>query len=200
MVVLGLALCASAAAAPRPGKVVRVEHEHALLGSPRLCEITPETNQALCYGEKPIRGDKIAVVGETGVLGKLRIDEVDAIGLCGVGRWTVKVQVESGVAALGTVRVAYVIGLPDDASGARLVYVDRIPGDRPVGRDTVTAIDMNRDRRADFAFVSYMCDERGRPTQGTQSLSAASTECQELWRRTGRGFELLRSDRIPQCM
>ena len=86
------------------------------------------------------------------------------------------------------------LDLPLDLRLSKLVNVDKSPGGRPWGTDTIYAIDRNGDGNVDFEFVQYQCDD-----SGNQSINATGT-CFEVWAMMpGRGLEKIRSERQKHC-
>src|SRR6476659_5034678 len=104
LVVGSLAIAMVASAAPRQGKVVRVERAAGRpQGTPRLCTVTPGDSSAYCFGKRPEIGDVLPVVDMHHVVATLRISAVESSGLCGKNDgpfWSVKTTFDHGDQAL----------------------------------------------------------------------------------------------------
>jgi len=198
--VVGVALCATLEAAPRPGKVVRVErHAKRLFGTPRYCAFSVGDLQAYCYGKKPEICEHITVVDAHHVVGVVRVDNVDPLGSCPnapTSLWLAHGQQESGdLVTPGDSAVGGLIDITTDPRMSHLVKVDRVPGDRPLTIDQVIAVDTDGDQNPDFEFLAFPCDDQGNPATGS---SASTGQCLEVWVATGHTLEHLRTDRITQ--
>jgi hypothetical protein len=204
LVVVGLALAAaSAAGAPRPGKVVRVERgPRKPSGIPRMCQLlTPGSSdaQGICFGIKPEIGARLAVLDSHRNLGVLRVDGVTAQSGCGgpvtasqSAEWLLQGRFETFDATTPPdTQLVAVLDVPVDSRlGHIVVDPDRLPADRDADTAQITAIDNNGDGSADLEFVSFGCDEQGSPAAN------ATGKCVEVWYLAGRGFERLRADRM----
>jgi len=191
LVATGLAICAIASAAPRPGKVVRVERAFGKpAGAPRACSVTPGDLVGSCFGKKPEVGDLMTVLDAHHVVAVLRVESVSPIGSCTSGQpWMVQNKLESGQLDTNLSDPA-LVGLLDvaiDARTAHVVKVDRGPDNHAIAPDKVYAIDTNGDGTPDLEFVEVAC---------ASSASTGSSECIEVWYSSGRRFELLRTDRV----
>ncbi len=191
LVALGLAICTIASAAPRPGKVVRVERAFGRpTGTPRACTVSPGDLVGYCIGKKPEVGDLMTVLDTHHVAAVLRVESVSPIGSCTSGQpWMIQNKLESGQLDANTSDPA-LVGILDvaiDARGAHVVKVDRGPDNRTIASDKIYAIDTNGDGEPDLEFVGAACPD---------SASATSAECIEVWYSIGRRFELLRTDRV----
>jgi len=73
VVLVGIALGASAGATPRAGKVVRVERgSRRPPGTPRLCQFS--ASELVCLGKRPEPGDKITVFDTKHVIATLHVE------------------------------------------------------------------------------------------------------------------------------
>jgi hypothetical protein len=196
LVVGSLAIAMVADAAPRPGKVVRVERAAGRpMGTPRLCTVTGGDSSAYCFGKRPEVGDMLPVVDMHHVVATLRIAAVESSGLCGKNDgpfWSVKTTFDHGDQALATsdAMMFGLLDIPVDPRNAHIVKEDR----PPVPADTVIAIDSTGDGEADFEFLQMKCDDSGSPT------TSGSSFCIDVWYASGRHFERLRTDRFqPSC-
>jgi hypothetical protein len=198
---VGLGLVAPSDGAPRLGKVVRVERGlRRIIGTPRYCAVSIGDLQAWCYGKRPETGEKIEVIDSHHLLGTLRIESVDPIGTCAQatsGLWLTRSQLDTGdlQTTVGDVQIAGIVDVTLDHRRARLVKVDRVVGDRPIGIEQVIAIDADGDGAPDVEFLPFPCDDAGNPPTVT---TPATGQCVEVWYGRGRSFERLRVDRVSQ--
>src|SRR5512140_1766196 len=195
-----VALCATALAEPRRGKVVRIERSaRRQFGTPRYCAFSVGDNQAYCYGKKPELGEQITVLDTHRIVGVAHVDNVELIGACPLATsslWLAHVQPESGdLKTPGDSQVGAVIDMALDRRSARLVKVDHVPGDRPLTVDQVIGIDADGDGAPDLEFLAFPCDDQGQPPSAT---GVATGQCMEVWAITGHSAEHLRTDRISQ--
>lgn len=195
--VLG-ALVASAAAAPRAGKVIRVERRNTgITGEPRLCGLQPSDMQAHCYGMKaPQVGDKMVVLDATRVVGSVRVSNVQGYAdSCNqTTNWMVQTVADSGDTLPTRGYMVAFLDVDLDPRTARLVNVsDASPTGHSWGTDQIYAIDNNGDGNPDIEFVQYACDDFG--AMSTQPTS----QCQEVWVSQGKGLERVRSDHFRTC-
>ncbi len=200
ILLVGMALGATAFAAPRPGKVVRVERRaKRQFGTPRYCAFSIGDNQAYCYGKKPELGEQITVLDSHKIVGIAHVDNVELIGACPLAQsslWLAHVQPDSGdLQTPSDSQIGAVIDMVLDRRAAHLVKVDRVPGDRPLTVDQVIGIDSDGDGAPDLEFLAFACDDQGQPPTGT---GVATGQCMEVWAITGHSAEHLRTDRISQ--
>lgn len=198
LVLLGVALCAQAGAAPRAGKVVRVERRPSgLVGTPRYCTVSPVDMISYCISEKaPEVGDRLTVLDSQKVAATIRVTHVQALpdGCQQNMMWMTQGTLDSGDLANPQGQLIATLDVPVDARSARLVTVEKSPGGRPAGTDTIYAIDRNGDGSADVEFVQYQCDD-----SGNQSINPTAT-CFEVWATAaGRGLEKVRAERQKHC-
>ena len=200
LALVGVALCASAWAAPRAGKgkVVRVERRPSgLAGTPRYCTVSPVDLVAYCISTKaPEVGDRMTVIDNQRVLGVVRVTQVQQLDdSCKQNlMWMTQGQLDSGDLSTPHGTMIGVLDVPLDARSAKLVHVDKSPGGHPAGVDTIYAIDGNGDGRVDLEFVQFQCDDTG-----NHSLNATSS-CYEVWAAMpGRGLEKIRAERLRNC-
>jgi hypothetical protein len=191
-------LCASAFAAPRSGKVVRVERkQQQLVGSPRYCTISTSDYVGYCItNTAPEVGERITVIDNARVLGTIRISQVTALadGCQQNTSWMTQGTLENGDlsnpsgAVIGTLDVAV------DLRSGKLINVDKSPAGHAWGTDTIYAIDNNNDGNAEVEFVQYGCDDSG-------GYSVQSTGlCTEVWSvRSNKGLERIRTERVKTC-
>ena len=201
LVLVGIAavsLWASATAAPRQGKVVRIERRPSgLSGTPRYCTVSITDMISYCISEKtPEVGDRLTVVDSQRVLGVIRVTHVQPLGDgCQQNMmWMTQGALDSGDLSNPQGQMIATLDVPLDARSARLVNVDKSPGGHPWGTDTIYAVDRNGDGNPDIEFVQYQCDD-----SGNQSTNATAT-CFEVWAQMpGRGLEKIRSERQKHC-
>lgn len=198
LVLVGIALYASATAAPRAGKVVRIERRpNGITGTPRYCSVSTVDMMGYCVGQKPPEiGDKLTVIDSQRVLGTMRITHVQPLtdGCQQTMMWMTQGALDSGDLSAPQGQMIGTIDVPLDVRTSKLVTADKSPGGHPSGTDTIYAIDRNSDGNIDLAFVQYQCDD-----SGNHSMSANGT-CYEVWALTaGRGLEKVRSERQKHC-
>lgn len=198
LVLVGAALCAQAAAAPRAGKVVRVERRPSgLTGTPRYCTVSTVDMIAYCISEKsPEVGDHLTVVDSQHVLGVIRVTHVQPLpdGCQQNMMWMTQGSLDSGDLSNPQGQMIATLDVPIDARSTKLLSVDKSPGGHPWGTDTIYAVDRNGDGNPDLEFVQYQCDDTG-----NQSLNATAT-CYEVWATAaGRGLEKIRAEKQKHC-
>jgi len=196
LVVGSLAIALGANAAPRPGKVVRVERAAGRpAGTPRLCTVTGGDSSAYCFGKRPEVGDMLPVVDMHHVVATLRIASVESAGLCGQNNgpfWTVKTTFDHGDQTLATsdAMMFGLLDIPVEPKNAHLLKDEHPPPARQGQAETVIAIDSTGDGDPDFEFLQMKCDDTGAPANTGASF------CIEVWYASGHHFELLRTDRF----
>lgn len=199
MVLVGALLCAIATAAPRAGKVVRVERRPpGLTGTPRYCSVSLADLIGYCISEKaPEVGDRMTILDSRRVVGVIRVTNVQSLGDgCQQKNmmWMTQGTLDSGDLTNSQGPMIATLDVPVDARSARLVTVDKSPGGRPWGTETIYGVDRNGDGVPDLAFVQFQCDDAG-----NLSTNATST-CFEVWAQMpGRGLEKIRSERQKHC-
>jgi hypothetical protein len=191
-------LCASAFAAPRAGKVVRVERRpQQLVGAPRYCTVSPSDNVGYCITNTPPDvGERITVIDNAHVLGSIRITTVTPLqdGCQQSSSWMTQGTLESGDLSNPSGAMIGVLEFAIDLRSGKLINVDRSPSGHPWGTDTIYAIDNNNDANPEIEFVQYGCDDAGNSTQQSTSL------CTEVWSvRSNKGLERIRSERVKTC-
>jgi hypothetical protein len=195
---VALTLCASAGAAPRAGKVVRVERKaQGLSGQPRFCSVHPGDMFGHCIGSKePEVGERLTAVDQNRVLGVLRVTQVQPYndGCQQTNQWMIQTVVDSGDVSVARGAMLGVADVPLDGRGAHLVNVDHSPTGHTWGMDTIYAIDNNNDGTVDVEFIQYPCDD-----VGNASMNASTSHCHEVWAAHGHGLERLRHDRFQVC-
>ncbi len=193
VVLVGLVLCTTAAAGPRPGKVVRIERApRPVATAPRLCKVTSDT-MAMCIGKRPAVGERLTALDQSRVLGQLRVvrsEDSPYNGCLGSALWEVEVQAE-GSLSLPAGEGNAVIDVSLDPRNARQVSVDH----SPVASDaeTVVAIDSNGDGTADVEFAQYPCDDQGAPS------GVPTGACFDVWVRSAHGYDRVRQDKVKNC-
>ena len=196
---VAVALVSSAGAAPRAGKVIRVERKAAgYTGQPRFCSIQPSDFFGSCAGTRaPEVGDRMVAVDRNHVVGTLRVTTVQPYpdSCQQTYNWMIQTVAESG--DFTTAR-GQVLGLSDvnvDMRSGRLIDTDRAPTGHPFGTDQVFAIDNNGDGSPDLEFVQFACDDFG-----NAATTTATSTCQEVWTgAAAHGFDRLRQDRFRTC-
>jgi hypothetical protein len=161
------AIALSADAAPRRGRVVRVERA-AVSPVPKRCTLVAGRGEGLCFGQ-PHKGERIAVLdlSERAVRGELVIESVGegaeliARGVCvNTGVYTVKGSYASGTDGVG--HLMGLLGAKLDRRTARIMADVPAPSGRT---DEVVelAVDADGNGRADLVLTHYSCDEQGKP-------------------------------------
>jgi hypothetical protein len=197
-VLVGLALAASAGAAPRPGKVVRIDRKPAgITGAPRFCTVSASDLGGYCVTTRPPEvGDRMHVIDNARVLGTVRVTAVTELGDGCMQKmvWMYQSTLDTGDLSPTTGAMIAVADVPLDPRSARLVDVEHSPAGHPWGTDTIYGIDSNGNGHVDLAFVHYMCDDAG----NVSNLPTSS--CHEVWTsRPGRGLQKLRGERYRNC-
>lgn len=185
-------------AAPRAGKVVRVERKQAaIIGAPRYCTISPMDNIGYCITTKaPEVGERLTVLDSQRVLGTIRITQVTALadGCSQSSAWMTQGTLDSGDLSNPNGVVVGVLDVPVDLRSAKLISVDKSPSGHPWGTDTIYAIDNNNDGGPDLEFVQYGCDDSG------NTSSNPTGTCSEVWTsRPNRGLVKIRQERVVTC-
>ncbi|HUS29300.1 MAG TPA: hypothetical protein VMZ53_12365 [Kofleriaceae bacterium] len=191
-------LCASAFAAPRAGKVVRVERRpQQIVGSPRYCTVSPSDNVGYCITTTaPEIGERITVLDNARVLGTIRITTVTPLsdGCQQNSSWMTQGTLESGDLSNPQGAMIGVLDVAVDLRSGKLINVDKSPSGHQWGTDTVYAIDNNNDGNAEVEFVQYGCDDVGNYSVQSTGL------CTEVWStRSNKGLEKIRSERVKTC-
>jgi hypothetical protein len=199
LLLVACAFVAQAEAAPRPGKVVRIERKaRRFWGEPRWCGVSLETMQAFCYGKQPPVGANVAVMDMNHTIGVFQADKVDPLGACKGAQntlWTVHLKGDPPTQTVDT-NIAGLIDVTIDPRVAKLVRVDEAPGSRPSSPEQMTGFDLDGDDRADLAVASFTCDDNGDPVTALSVAGGTPDQCLEMWYANGHGFEKLRTDRI----
>jgi len=197
LALVGASLGASAGAAPRPGKVVRVERKpRGISGMPRYCSISSDMSGYCLGGKQPEIGEHVVVIDSQRTLGVVRITTVTPLpDQCNQNAvWMIQGMLETGDLASPQGQTLGVIDVPIDPRGGRLVTVDRSPAGHPWGTDQIQGVDSNGDGNVDLEFIQFPCDDAG-----TQA-SAATGTCLEVWAATtGHGLARIRQDRVRNC-
>jgi hypothetical protein len=193
-----LTLCATAGAAPRAGKVIRVQRKaQGFSGQPRFCAVHPGDMFGHCIGSKePEVGERLTAVDQNRVLGVLRVTQVQPYndGCQETNQWMIQTVVDSGDVTVARGTMLGVADVPIDVRGAHLVTVDRSPTGHTWGMDTIYALDSNNDGTVDIEFIQFPCDD-----VGNASMNASTSHCHEVWTTQGHGLERLRHDRFRVC-
>jgi hypothetical protein len=192
LVLVGTALCASAAAAPRPGKIVRVEHRsRRFSGVPRLCALSSSNLRVFCQGAKPKIDDRLAILDDHHRIGTVRVMSVDALSSCkdrDVAQWWLQTELVGDPVLPPDTQFEAVLDVPIGPQG-HTVLVDNQRSER-----STFGIDTDGDGRVDLEFQEFPCDEQGSPAG-----LAATSSCVEIWDDPdGHTLKLVRMDIIPQ--
>jgi hypothetical protein len=191
----GLAVAiAAASAAPRAGKVIRVERKAAsFTGSPRHCHIQPTDLSGLCWGKVEI-GDRYLTLDRNRVLGVLRVTHVQQYQ-DNCQQFFIQSVAESGDFDLAQGLVLGVADVTVDPRAARLVDPDRSPTGHQWGTDAIYAVDNTGDGNPEIEFIQYSCDDSGNATTSTPT-----SLCHEVWiAPSGRNLERVRQERFKNC-
>jgi hypothetical protein len=197
LVLVGL-LGATAFAAPRAGKVVRVERKpQQIVGVPRYCTISSSDYVGYCNTNTPPEvGDRITVVDNARVLGTIRVSTVTPLsdGCQQNSSWMTQGTLESGDLSTPQGAMIGVLDVGVDLRSGKLINVDKSPAGHQYGTDTIYAIDNNNDGNPELEFVQYGCDD-----SGNYSLQSTSL-CTEVYgTRSNKGLERIRSERMRIC-
>lgn len=190
-------------AAPRGGKVVRVErHSRRALGKPRYCVFAEgDLTDGACYGAPVEPGETITIVSSEAVVAQLRVTHVTPEQSCagGGGSWSVagELQDDPLPLAAGVATGTGLGGVVDgglDPRRAKMVTLDASPSGRQTDSDFI-GYDTDGDGRTDLMFDHFMCDAQGQPSQGM------TAQCYEVWsvQPHTREQRRLRLDVVPQC-
>lgn len=193
---VAIALVSSAGAAPRAGKVVRVERRATgFTGEPRFCTVQTIDNFGQCVGTKaPELGDRMVAVDHNRVLGMLRVTSVQGYpdGCQQTTNWMIQVTPEGDLAGSRGLVLALADVTLDPR--AKLISADKTPTGHSWGTDTIYAIDNNSDGNPDLEFISYACDDFGNVS------TQPNGTCHEVWvPQTSKNLERLRHDRFRNC-
>lgn len=195
---VALAGTSAAVAAPRAGKVVRVERKAATFtGMPRYCQIQPSDMFGSCTGSRaPEIGDRMVAVDRNRVLGTLRVTNVQAYadGCQQTYNWMVQTVVESGDFSLARGLVLGVSDVNIDLRGGKMIDVDKSPTGHQWGTDQIFAIDNNGDGNPEIEFIQFACDDFG-----NAATTTATAACHEVWVSSSRNLERLRQERFRTC-
>jgi hypothetical protein len=188
-----------AGAAPRAGKVVRIERKAAgITGQPRFCVIHSADMYGSCTGTRaPEAGEQMVALDRNRVIGAFRVTNVQAYadGCNQTSNWMIQGIADSGDFGAARELVLGVTDLEVDLRTARLIVADSTPTGHAWGIDTIYAIDTNGDSAPDVEFIQYACDDSGNAASMT-----ATSQCHEVWAVRGkRGLERLRHDRFRAC-
>jgi hypothetical protein len=199
LVLVGIALSVHADAAPRAGKVVRVERRPSgLTGTPRYCTVSAVDMISYCISEKsPEVGDRLTVLDSQHVLGVIRVTHVQPLpdGCNQNMMWMTQGTLDSGDLSNPQSQMIATLDVPVDSRSSKLLSVDKSPGGHPWGTDTIYAVDRNGDGDVDVEFVQYQCDDAG-----AQTINSATATCFEVWAvAAGRGLEKIRAERQKHC-
>lgn len=193
------AVIGSATAAPRAGKVVRIERKKAgISGHPRYCHVQASDMFGSCSGSRaPEVGERMVAVDRNHVIGTMRITSVQPQpdGCQQTNSWYIQTVPDSG--DFGTAR-SIMLGVADvtvDMRAGRVLDVDKTPTGHTWGTDQIFALDSNGDGSPDVEFIEYACDDAG-----AASTTNATSRCTEVWAATsGKTLERLRHERFRNC-
>jgi hypothetical protein len=194
---LGL-LSATAFAAPRAGKVVRIERKpQQVIGSPRYCTVSSTDNVGYCITNTPPEvGTRLTVIDSAHVIGTIRISTVTPLqdGCAQNTSWMTQGTLESGDLSNPQGALIGVLDVAVDTRSAKLINADKSPSGHPYGTDTIYAIDNNADGSPDTEFVQFSCDDSGNSSTQPTSL------CTEVYSvHSNKGLEKIRSERVRTC-
>jgi hypothetical protein len=191
-VAVGATLLGAAVAAPKSGRVVRVERRPRTgTAAPRSCEHI-EGDSWICRGVRPLPGEIISIVAQDGIAAEVRIAEVGDVPTCRVA-WRVRGRVLRG--DVNADPSAAVIDPSLDPRTSRLMppgVVTRSPSGR-ADDDVDWAIDRNGDGKEDLVATSYVCDDAGKPDIN------AGGQCFDLWSSSGFEMRQAHPTVLPGC-
>jgi hypothetical protein len=171
-------VAASAAAAPRPGRIVRVEQAlHRAAAIPRLCLVpTLDDAHAYCFGPEPEAGEPIDLIDHRHVLGRWRVKRAEPTGACkgSASLWQVESEPDGDIATDAAGQIAGVMDLPLDAQRAHLMMLDTSQDANGFGIDT------DGDNHADIEFVLSKCDDQ-----------SPRAQCFDVWAADSQGRRLV---------
>jgi hypothetical protein len=198
-ILVALSLAATAGAAPRAGKVVRVERRsQGITGNPRVCTVHAGDWYGGCAGDKaPEVGERLTAIDQNRVLGSVRITTVTPAtdGCSEPTSWTITVVADSGDFSLAHGNLTAVSDVPLDVRSARMINVDKAPSGQPWSGESYYAIDDHGDGSVDVEFIQFNCDDAGNPT-----ITAPTGMCYEVWaQQNGKSLERIRSSRVKSC-
>jgi hypothetical protein len=187
------------AAAPRAGKVVRVERRPAgFTGQPRFCTIQPSDMYGSCAGVRaPEIGERMTAVDRNRAVGVLRVTNVTTYpdGCGQTYNWMIQTVAESGDFAIARGLVLALSDVSVDMRAGKMIDPDKSPTGHSWGTDQVYAIDTNGDNSADIQFVQYACDDTG-----TAATTTATSACHDVWvLQNAKHLDRLRQDRFRTC-
>jgi hypothetical protein len=198
VLLVGVALGASAGATPRAGKVVRVERRaHGLGGIPRYCDVRDDGAGPVgtCLGSQPEIGAVIEVIDDTRVFAEVKITDSMMFQNC-KGIWTIKGTLQRG--DLASAQTGRAIGLVD--AGLDPSTAHRIPDDlarpAPTGRSeerVFAAIDREGKGNEDIVITQYVCDPQG------QSNANGIAQCMDVYNRIGGRLTRAQQTVIAGC-
>ncbi len=193
------AIVGSAAAAPRAGKVVRVERKKTgIAGHPRYCHIQASDMFGSCSGARaPEIGDRMIALDRNRVIGSVRVTSVQPQpdGCQVTNNWYIQTVADSGDFSNARSIMLGVADVTVDLRAGRVMDVDKTPTGHPWGTDQIFAVDSNGDGNPDVEFVEFGCDDAG-----TASTTNITSRCSEVWAATsGKTLERLRHDRFRNC-
>jgi len=198
-VVLVVGATALAGAAPRGGKVVRVERNRGMKAVPRLCDVQPTAKEGLCVGQ-PNTGDRVALIDQDrGIaVGEFRIDSsagaADPFVCAGTtpSVFKIKGSVTSGepdvIADAG--RIIGLRNLPFDPR-MRVLKDQLVPGS---GEKAELALDLDANGTVDYMLVRYNCDDANNPAPNSDRRF-----CFDTYLERGPKLVKVHTDNIQIC-
>jgi hypothetical protein len=197
---MALAVVATVDAAPRAGRVVRVERGmRRVTGAPRMCAVNTADLSGLCYGRQPMIGEHVTLVGRERVIATVEVTATSPylVGCIDGSQWQVQTRLERGDLNPSQGGIEYgTIDVVIDTRTTKLVPIDatRTPLGTAAQIDTVVGFDLDGDGAPDLEFVVYYCDDAGSPA------TVQDAKCLDVWGAVAkRKFTRVRQDRIRNC-
>jgi hypothetical protein len=203
LVVVG-AMAPTAWAAPKGGKVVRVERDRGWKTIPRICEIQATGKEGLCVGE-PKPGERVALVDQDQdtktdkpAVGEFRIDsstiDTDRYACPGATPvvFAVKGALTRGATTLfDTGRIIGLRNLRLDPKATRVVKDPKVPGSEDRAD---LALDLDGNGSTDYMLVRYGCDE-----YNNRTTTMDARICFDTYLDRGKGLEKAHTENIQLC-
>ncbi|MDB4957036.1 MAG: hypothetical protein JWO36_4605 [Myxococcales bacterium] len=199
VLLVGVALGASAGATPRAGKVVKVERRsRGPNGVPRYCEVKDEGIGPVgtCLGPQPAIGSVIELLDDSRVFAQVKITDASAYQNC-KGIWNIKGTVQHG--DLAPIATGRAIGLIDAGLDRRIAHriSDDVARATPMGHADeriLMAVDAEGKGNEDLVLTQYVCDAQGQPS----AIGGAS--CFDMYHRVGERLTRGQQTIISGCI